>query len=52
MIGFTGTPLILAGILVSLCAFGVALYGIHRLTSMEFAGARGGASAGGRGSPG
>jgi mannosyltransferase PIG-V len=36
-VGFLQVPLILAGVLVSLCAFGAALYGIHRLTSLEFA---------------
>jgi hypothetical protein len=36
-VNLTGIPLIVAGIIVSLCAFAVALYGIHRLTSLEFA---------------
>lgn len=30
-------PLVIAGIIVSLCAFAAALYGIHRLTVLEFA---------------
>jgi hypothetical protein len=30
-------PLVVAGIIVSLCAFAAALYGIHRLTVLEFA---------------
>jgi len=34
-IGWLGTPLVLAGVLVSLCAFALALYGIHRLTMLE-----------------
>ncbi|HMD51938.1 MAG TPA: mannosyltransferase family protein [Solirubrobacteraceae bacterium] len=35
IIGWTGVPLILAGVLLSLAAFGLALYGIHRLASLE-----------------
>jgi Mannosyltransferase (PIG-V) len=31
------TPLVIAGVVVSLCAFAAALYGIHRLTVLEFA---------------
>ncbi len=38
-IGWLGTPLVLAGVLVSLAAFLAALYGIHRLTTLELAGA-------------
>jgi hypothetical protein len=30
-------PLVIAGVVVSLCAFAAALYGIHRLTVLEFA---------------
>lgn len=30
------TPLVVAGVLVSVCAFAAALYGIHRLTVLEF----------------
>ena len=36
-VSLTGLPLIVAGVLVSLCAFAAALYGIHRLTTLEFA---------------
>jgi hypothetical protein len=36
-VNLVGVPLILAGVLVSLCAFAAALYGIHRLTALEFA---------------
>jgi hypothetical protein len=36
-------PVILAGILISLLALGFALYGVHRLCTLEFAGARAGA---------
>jgi Mannosyltransferase (PIG-V) len=36
-VSLTGVPLIVAGVLVSLCAFAAALYGIHRLTTLEFA---------------
>lgn len=36
-VSLTGVPLIVAGVLVSLCAFAAALYGIHRLTALEFA---------------
>jgi hypothetical protein len=46
VIGWTGTPLVLAGVLVSLCAFALALYGIHRLTTLELGAGRGGAAAG------
>jgi hypothetical protein len=31
----TGLPLIVAGVLISLCAFGLALYGLHRLALVE-----------------
>jgi hypothetical protein len=34
-IAWSGTPLIVAGVFVSLCSFAVALYGIHRLTALE-----------------
>lgn len=37
VVSLVGVPLIVAGVLVSLCAFAVALYGIHRLTVLEFA---------------
>jgi len=36
-VSLAGVPLIVAGVLVSLCAFAAALYGIHRLTTLEFA---------------
>jgi len=36
-VSLVGVPLIVAGVLVSLCAFAAALYGIHRLTALEFA---------------
>jgi hypothetical protein len=34
-IGTLGVPLVIAGVLVSLAAFALALYGIHRLTTLE-----------------
>jgi hypothetical protein len=37
-IALTGAPPVLAGVLLSLLALGVALYGIHRLTTLELAG--------------
>jgi hypothetical protein len=37
-ISLAGVPLVLAGVLISLCAFGLALYGIHRLTALELHG--------------
>jgi hypothetical protein len=40
-VGSLGPPLIVAGVLVSLCAFALALYGIHRLTTLELARVRG-----------
>jgi len=36
-VSLVGVPLIVAGVLVSLCAFAGGLYGIHRLTALEFA---------------
>jgi hypothetical protein len=42
-----GVPPILAGVLLSCAALGLALYGIHRLTTLELG--RGGALAGARG---
>jgi hypothetical protein len=36
-LGRIGLPLVLAGLLVSLAAFAVALYGLHRLTAFEYA---------------
>ncbi|HMD57646.1 MAG TPA: mannosyltransferase family protein [Solirubrobacteraceae bacterium] len=36
-VSWLGAPLVLAGVLVSFAAFGLALYGIHRLTSLELA---------------
>jgi hypothetical protein len=36
VVSLVGVPLIVAGVLVSLCAFAAALYGIHRLTALEF----------------
>jgi len=36
-----GVPPVLAGVLVSICAFAVALYGIHRLTTLELTRAAG-----------
>ena len=37
MLGLSGLPLIAAGVLISMCAFALALYGIHRLTTLELA---------------
>ena len=34
-LGLVGTPLVLGGILISLGAFAVALYSVHRLTTLE-----------------
>jgi hypothetical protein len=34
-LGWLGTPLVLAGVLISVAAFALALYGIHRLTTLE-----------------
>jgi hypothetical protein len=48
-VGLTGAPLVLAGALVSLAAFALALYGIHRLTTLELARAGGPVLAGSRG---
>ena len=42
-----GSPPVLAGVLISLVAFAAALYGIHRLTTLEFGHARQAAGAGG-----
>jgi Mannosyltransferase (PIG-V) len=42
-LAFAFVPLIVAGVLVSLVAFALALYGIHRLTSLELGGASAGA---------
>jgi hypothetical protein len=36
-----GVPLVLGGVLFSLVALALALYGIHRLTTLELAGSRG-----------
>jgi len=41
-LAWLGAPLVLAGVLLSLVAFALALYGIHRLTTLELAGAAGG----------
>ncbi|HXM87290.1 MAG TPA: mannosyltransferase family protein [Solirubrobacteraceae bacterium] len=38
-IGASGVPLVLAGVLVSIAALALALYGIHRLTTLELGGA-------------
>jgi hypothetical protein len=35
VLGWSGLPLIVGGVLISLCAFALALYGIHRLTALE-----------------
>jgi hypothetical protein len=35
-VGLLGVPLIVGGVLISLVAFAAALYGIHRLTTLEF----------------
>lgn len=35
-VGLAGVPLVVAGVIVSLSAFAAALYGIHRLTTLEF----------------
>ena len=40
VLGRSGLPLIVAGALISLCAFALALYLIHRLTTLELAGGR------------
>jgi hypothetical protein len=41
--GWLGVPLVLGGVLISLAALALALYGIHRLTTLELArAARGG----------
>jgi hypothetical protein len=37
VLGWSGLPLVAAGVLISLCAFALALYGIHRLTALELA---------------
>ena len=37
----TGLPPVLAGVLLSLCALALALYGIHRLTTLELSCAQG-----------
>jgi hypothetical protein len=37
-LGWLGMPLIAAGVLISLLALALALYGIHRLTTLELAG--------------
>jgi hypothetical protein len=36
-ISWLGVPPVLAGVLLSVCAFALALYGIHRLTTLELA---------------
>lgn len=38
-IAWFGVPAVLAGVLLSVSAFALALYGIHRLTTLELAGA-------------
>jgi hypothetical protein len=38
-IAWLGAPPVLAGVLISTAAFALALYGIHRLTTLELAGA-------------
>jgi hypothetical protein len=38
-IAWFGVPLVLAGVLLSVAALALALYGIHRLTTLELAGA-------------
>ena len=40
VLGRGGLPLIAAGVLVSMCAFALALYLIHRLTTLELASGR------------
>ena len=47
-VALTQAPLIVAGVLVSLVAFLLALYGVHRLTMLELEGAGAGALAGSR----
>lgn len=37
-IGYSGLPLAAAGVVISLVAFALALYGIHRLTALELPG--------------
>jgi hypothetical protein len=44
-LGWLGVPLVLGGVLISMAAFALALYGIHRLTTLELTRA---ARAGGR----
>ena len=53
-LGWIGVPLVLGGVLLSLGALALALYGIHRLTTLELASAAraGGRSLLGVGSPG
>jgi Mannosyltransferase (PIG-V) len=34
-VAWLGTPLVLAGVLISMLAFALALYGVHRLTTLE-----------------
>ena len=38
-IAWLGVPSVLAGVLLSVCALALALYGIHRLTTLELSGA-------------
>ena len=40
-ISLLGSPPVLAGVLVSVCALALALYGIHRLTTLELGGGSG-----------
>ena len=52
-ISLLGFPPVLAGVLLSVCALALALYGIHRLTTLELGGAGLAIGAGGRdGAPG
>ena len=39
LVGSVGVPLVIAGVLVSVTALAAALYGLHRLTTLELAGA-------------
>jgi hypothetical protein len=39
-VSWLGSPPVLAGVLISVCALALALYGIHRLTTLELGGGR------------
>jgi len=48
-LSWLGSPLVLAGVLISLAAFSLSLYGIHRLTTLELGGGAGRLAAAGAG---